>query len=120
MDSLWGILRAMTKKEIADVLKPYNDDIKRHMGALEEHFADGVKAIGEKVDFLHEKMDKRFGQADGRFDRIEKRLDSHTEMIGKIMIQLEEIKGELKQKVDYRDFAKLEKRVAQLEVVAVR
>ncbi|HEY4476981.1 MAG TPA: hypothetical protein VJB69_03330 [Candidatus Paceibacterota bacterium] len=26
----------MTKKEIADILKPYNEDIKRHMVALME------------------------------------------------------------------------------------
>ncbi|MBI4136329.1 MAG: hypothetical protein HY481_02180 [Candidatus Vogelbacteria bacterium] len=82
----------MSKKEVVTILKPYNDDIKRHMGALKEHFTDGVKAIGEKVDFLSGKMDRKFGEVDKRFDRVEERLDSHTQMIGNIMIQLEEMK----------------------------
>ena len=111
--------KAKPKKEIT-----YSQvDMERYLGALTEHFDDGIKAVGEKVDFLHEKMDRRFEQVDKRFEQVDKRFekiektqDTHTEMIGRIMIQLEEIKGELKQKVDYRDFAKLEKRVTRLEV----
>jgi len=56
-------------------------------------------------------------QTKNQFDDMGKKLDSHTEMIGNIMIRLEEIKGELKQKVDYQDFVKLEKRVVHLEAM---
>ncbi len=41
-------------------------------------------------------------------------------MIGHIMLQLEEIKGELKQEVSYQDFTKLEQRVVYLETQAIR
>ena len=50
-------------------------------------------------------------------DKVDKKLDSHTEMIGNIMMRLEEIKGEFKQKVDYQDFVRLEKRVVHLEAM---
>jgi|SRR3989338_4070982 len=109
----------MTKKEVATILKPYNDDIKRHMGALEEHFTDGVKAVGEKVDLFGARMDRRFEEIDKTLNSHTVILNSHTQMIGNIMIQLEEIKNELKQKVDYSDFVKLEKRVVRLETRAV-
>ena len=88
-----------------------DDEVKRYLGALTEHYTDGQKAIGEQYIGLIEHLDKRFNQVD-------QKLNSHTEMIGKIMIQLEEVKGELKQKVSYRDFTKLETRVAHLEVRA--
>jgi len=94
----------MTKNEIASILKPYNDDIKRHMGALSEDFQDKVKVVAELALDIKKTVDSHT-----------KILDSHTEMIGNVMIRLEEIKGELKQKVDYQDFVKLERRVVRLE-----
>ncbi|MBI2097397.1 MAG: hypothetical protein HYT46_00450 [Candidatus Vogelbacteria bacterium] len=91
------------------------DEMKRYLGSLKEHFTDGVKAIGEKVDFLSEKMDRKFEQVDAK-------LDSHTEMIGKIMLDIEIIKSDIqiiktdvKRKVDYEEFSKLEKRVHLIE-----
>ncbi len=84
------------------------EEMERHVGALKEHFTDSVKVVAEQFFGLRKEM------KDG-FKEINKRLDSHTEMIGKIMIQLEEVKGELKQKVNYQDFVKLEKRVVYLE-----
>ena len=72
------------------------------------------KAFGESLAALS-------GKTNDRFDKIDKKLDSHTEMIGNIMIRLEEIKNEFKQKVDYKDFARLQIRVAHLEArVGVR
>ncbi len=53
---------------------------------------------------------------------MDEKLDSHTEMIGKVMIDVEqvkldvaEIKHDLKQKVGRDEFARLEKRVVILE-----
>ena len=78
-----------------------DDDVKRYVGAVTEQFTDGLKALGEQY-----------------FD-IKKSLNSHTEMIGDILVRLEESKNEFKQKVDYKDFAKLQVRVAHLEVHGV-
>ena len=83
------------------------DEMKRYLGSLKEHFTDGLKAIGEQY------FDLKKG-----INRIDAKLDSYTEMIGNIMIRLEEIKNEFKQKVDYQDFAKLQIRVAHLEAAS--
>ena len=106
----------MTKKEISDILKPYNEDIKRHMGALSEDFQDKVKVVAELALDIKKTVDSHT-KILGLHTKL---LDSHTEMIGNIMIRLEEIKSELKQKVDYQDFVKLEKRVVYLEAHAGR
>ncbi|MBI2100699.1 MAG: hypothetical protein HYT47_01625 [Candidatus Vogelbacteria bacterium] len=87
--------------------KSYHEDQKRHMSALSEDFQDKVQVVAELALDIKKTVDSH-----------SKILESHTEMIGKIMVQLEEIKGELKQKVDYSDFVKLEKRVVRLEVLA--
>ena len=40
----------ITKKEITEILKPYNEDIKRHMGALKEDFHEWLNLkLGEGV-----------------------------------------------------------------------
>lgn len=59
---------------------------------------------------------------DERFDAVNETLNSHTEMIGKLATDMEivkadvaSIKFDLKRKVDYDEFSRLEKRVARLE-----
>lgn len=103
------------------------DEMKRYLGSLKEHFTDGVKAVGEKVDLLGERVDRRF-------EKVDKTLDSHTEMIGNIMMDVETmkkdmeimksdiqiIKSDVKRKVDYEEFTKLERRVVILESHAAR
>jgi len=71
--------------EIKKILKPYNEDIKRHMGALEEHFLDGVKGVGELCTHLSEKI-----------DGMKTTQDSRTEMIGKIAVDMETVKSDIK------------------------
>lgn len=72
-------------------------EIKRHMGALSEEYQGRLDGVIEQVGGIH------------------KKLDSHTEMIGKIMVQLQEIQSDMKQRVDLQQFARLEKRVALVE-----
>lgn len=110
---------AKVSKEIEAILKPYNDDLKRHIaglvkksdvdikrytGALSENFKGQVKVIAEQ------------------YGDITKKLDSHTEMIGKLAVDVEVIKanveflkGSLKKKVDYEEFLALERRMSLLE-----
>lgn len=89
----------------------HSDDMKRYLGALNEQHAENLKAIREG-----------FGVMEKRFDRVEERLDSHTEMIGKLMMDVQIIKddivfikGDLKKKVDADEFQALERRVLLLE-----
>jgi len=77
--------KKLNNAEIKKILKPYNEDIKRHMGALEEHFLDGVKGIGELCTHLNEKI-----------DGIKTTQDSHTEMIGNLAVDMETVKGDVK------------------------
>ena len=63
-----------------------NDDVKHYLGSLSEDFFDKIKVIGEQYIGLKEHLDKRF-------DQIEQKLDSHTEMIGNLMIDMETMKS---------------------------
>jgi len=78
-----------------------------------EDIRSHIKVFGEAQSVFRDQLDK----VDKKLDSHTKILNSHTEMIGNVMIRLEEIKGELKQKVDYQDFARLEKRVVHLEAM---
>ena len=96
-----------TKKILAE----YNKDVRRHMSTLSEDFQGKVSVIAEQYGSINKKLDEH-GRILGEHGR---KLDSHTEMIGKILIEVNEIKVGLKQKVDFSDFAKLEKRVTVIE-----
>ena len=74
------------------------DEFKRHTGALIEHVDDVFKITNEEIRGIHQK------------------LEPHTQMLGQIMMDVEQIKFDLKQKVSYDDLAKLEKRVARMEI----
>ena len=80
------------------------------------------KVFGEAQSVFRDQLDKVDKKLDSHTEILNshtKILDSHTEMIGNIMIRLEEIKNEFKQKVDYQDFVRLEKRVVYLEAMGV-
>jgi len=93
-------------------------DLGRYIGVLHEEHMGALKAMGEQ-----------FVDVNRRFDGIDKKLDSHTEMIGKLTVDLEVVKSDveiiksdigiiktdLKQKVDRTEFAILERRVMRLE-----
>jgi len=85
------------------------DEFKRHTGALAEHFDDGLKVIGDGLASLRESTEARFVE-------VNQTLGSHTQMLAQVMMDVEQIKFDLKQKVSYDDFAKLEKRVMRLEI----
>lgn len=88
----------MIKKKTEKIQpKHTDDDLKRYLGSLKEHFDDRFDAVIEQ------------------FGGMNRKLDSHTEMIARIMMQLEEVKSEMRQKVDLQQFSRLEKRVALLE-----
>lgn len=92
------------KKTEKTQLKHSDDDLKRYLGSLKEHFDDRFDTVIEQ-----------FGGMNRKLDLQGKTLDSHTEMIARVMVQLEEVKSEMRQKVDLQQFSRLEKRVALLE-----
>ena len=81
-----------------------DEDIKRYIGAVSEDFQGKVTVVAEQ------------------YGTIVKKLDSHTEMIGKLAVDMEIVKtnvefmkDSLKKKVDYDEFIALERRVHSLE-----
>ncbi|KKS43747.1 MAG: hypothetical protein UV05_C0022G0010 [candidate division CPR1 bacterium GW2011_GWA2_42_17] len=72
-------------KEVENILKPYNEDIKRHMTALSEDFQGRVKVVAEQFGGLNEKIDK-----------VQDTIDSHTEMIGTLLVGMTTVKGDVK------------------------
>ncbi|OHA60105.1 MAG: hypothetical protein A2589_00275 [Candidatus Vogelbacteria bacterium RIFOXYD1_FULL_46_19] len=73
-----------------------------------EDLRSQFKIFGEGLLGLNQKVETKFSV-------VEKKLDSHTERMGQILLDLADIKYETKQKVDRQEFARLEKRVIMLE-----
>ena len=47
----------MKKEEIIEILKPYNEDIKRHMSILKEDFQDKIKPVAELLGAVKEDVE---------------------------------------------------------------
>ena len=108
----------MVNKETVEIIKlvrkEADEDIKRHMGALNEMHGENLKAIREGFSVINNKLDSH-----------SKILNSHTEMIGEmkmditvlkedvsvLKVDVKEIKKDLKKKVDYDEFNVLAKKV---------
>lgn len=82
-----------------------------NLGALIENNNHRIKAIGEQYSGIQKTLDTH-----------SEILQSHTEMTGKLMVNVEVIKsnvellkGNLKKKVDYDEFLALERRMSILE-----
>ena len=119
------LIMAKTSKEIEAILKPYNADIKRHMSALSEDFQGQVQVIAEQYSDITKKLDSHtemIGRLTVDMTTVKNTLQSHTEMIGSLMTDVttiksnvEFLKGGLKKKVDYDEFLALERRMSLLE-----
>ncbi|HEY4483010.1 MAG TPA: hypothetical protein VI953_02440 [Candidatus Paceibacterota bacterium] len=94
------------------------DEFKRHTGVLIDHMDDRFKAVDEQFKMVGEQfkmVDKQFKTVDEQFKTVGAQFDAQNEVIAQMMVDPQEIKSGLKKKVDYDDFAKLEKRVVRIE-----
>jgi peptidoglycan hydrolase CwlO-like protein len=110
-----------TKKELSGgaLLKEYTKEVKNHIGVMREDFDAKVKIIGEQYTSLNNNvgsLGSKFDSLDEKFDKLDNKVDRNTEMLGQVMVDVNQIKHDLKRKVDYDEFARLEKRVRLLEV----
>lgn len=94
-----------------------------------QEFGNGLGVLIEKVHDDVKLIAEQYGDVKKTLDVHTKILQDHTEMIGKIAIELNMVKDDigvmkedisvikhdLKRKVDYDEFASLERRVAHLE-----
>ena len=76
-----------------------------------EDMRDQFRAFGDMQMGMNDKLDSHSKILDGH----SKILESHTQMIGQILVDMQEVKQGLNQKVDVKDFARLEKRVVIIE-----
>ncbi|QQR64847.1 hypothetical protein IPH92_04810 [Candidatus Kaiserbacteria bacterium] len=110
-----------TKKAVSEkviTLEQHNADIKRYIGAVAEDFQHRLSAIGEQFSSLHDKLDTHTTEITRINDKLDDHgriLNSHTEMIGRLMIDVEEIKVGMNEKVSRSEFNKLESRLVSLE-----
>lgn len=122
-----NITKEFSVKKLLDL---HNQEIKRYVGVLSEEFQGRVSGVAEQflsisVDVketlaLVGSQEKILNLHTMMLDAQASKMKAHTEMIGKIMVQLQEIQSDMKQKVDLQQFARLEKRVVMLEVKARR
>ncbi len=107
--------------EVMAMLENMNDGIQviaeQHGGIVNrldkiDNRLDKMDDRFDKIDVRLDKMDDRFDKVDARFDKIDIRLD-------KLQDDVTEIKYKLSEKVDMKDFKKLEKRLIKLEKVVL-
>ena len=79
-------------------------EMKRYLGFLNEQNQGILSTINENFIMVNRKLDEHT-----------EILTSHTEMIGTLMEDMTIVKNDLKQKVDYPEFSKLDIRVKTLE-----
>jgi archaellum component FlaC len=118
-------LKKITKKELEAMPLHTDADVKRYIGFLNEVHGDNLKAIQEGIVGMNERMDRmdqRFDQIDQRFDRMDQRFGSvdvilheHSQILGRLMVDVEEIKSGMREKIDRKEFTALEKRMVALE-----
>jgi hypothetical protein len=116
------------ENKIEKLFKKYNDEMKRHTSALGEEFqsrlsavAEGVVGLGEKVDILNENvglLNEKVDDLTVRMDMVENTLSDvvhtqkiHTEMIGELMENNSEVKIDIENKVDKKEFIELKQTV---------
>ncbi len=92
-----------------------NDDMKRHMSALAENFGDGISAVTEQFLGLNTKVDSLGQKLENVGTQLSEKLDSHTIILGQLMVDVEEIKSGMREKIDRKEFTALEKRMVALE-----
>jgi hypothetical protein len=81
-------------------------------GSIKEHFDDNFKVIRERMDATDEKTARQFGE-------VNSRLQEHSQILGRLMIDVEEIKGGMREKVSVAQFNKLETRLVLLESIVL-
>lgn len=117
-------MKEVTKisKEIEAVLKPYNDEIKEHIAGLvkksDEDINRHTKALSEEFQGRVQVVAEQFGGLNTKIDKMQGTLDSHTEMIGTLLVDMTTLKGDvksvkesLKTKVNRKKFVELERHV---------
>jgi hypothetical protein len=93
------------------------DATNERLDATNERLDATTILLSEKIDATNERLDATNEKLDATTKTLTEKLDSHTVMIGRLMIDVEEIKVGMREKVDRSDFNKLETRLVTLESI---
>jgi archaellum component FlaC len=69
----------------------------------------------DRMDQRFDRIDQRFDGVDQRFGSIDVKLHEHSQILGRLMVDVEEIKSGMREKIDRKEFTALEKRMVALE-----
>lgn len=97
------------KKKIIKTIKKLKSSDK--MSVVLESLNDSIAIIAEQ----HLGITNHLSNIDNRLDGIDSRLDNMQEDLNVMKDDISDIKYDLKQKVGYDEFEKMEKRVLKLE-----
>jgi tetrahydromethanopterin S-methyltransferase subunit G len=93
--------------------KPFTTgEAKRMFGGIQEHFDDNFKVINDRIGMMDEKFELKFTD-------VHQVLGEHTQLLGRLLIDVEEIKSGMREKVSLEQFNKLEKRLVSLESIVL-
>ena len=99
----------MEKEELKKLLNKQSEEIKRHIGVLSEDFDAKIQLVAEQYGSIMEVLEKSTRD-----------IEAIKENIITTNIRLSHIEDQLRRKVDYEDFERLEKRLSVLEARAKR
>ncbi len=94
--------KKVVKKTVAE--KKWKSTKKDQYTVVLEDLRSHFRAFGENLDYVRKDLKE-----------VKNTVEAHTEMIGRIMIDVEEIKSGMQEKIDRKEFSKLEKRLVTLE-----
>jgi chromosome segregation ATPase len=103
---------------VAEQFLGLNDKIDRLDSKLSDKIDDVEYKLTVRLDGVEQKLngvEQKLNGVEQRLDGVEQRLDTHTEMVGRIMIDVEDIKTGMHEKVSRQEFNKLETRLVSLE-----
>ncbi len=116
-------IKKPTKKELASMPLHSDADVKRYIGFLNEaHDGDNLKTIREGISGMDERMNRGFNEVNEKLDKHERilsrhefMLHEHSQILGRLIVDVEEIKSGMREKIDRKEFTALEKRMVALE-----
>ena len=99
------------EEDLRQIIKDQGEETRRHFDVVAEDLKSEIQTVAEQVVQNSENITivkEKLEQHSQKFERIEA-------VLGTVKIDLEFIKHELRRKVDYDEFAALEKRVSTVD-----
>lgn len=104
-------LKGDMKQLRENINEDVNEDMRTHMGVLFAKFSDEVNLVAEAQQDTH----RHVTLLEKWTSSLENKMDIVINTLGEVKVTVNEIKGQLKTKVDLKDHKLLERRVSIIE-----